>query len=98
MSEVQVASKTKQMMRLTRTIPERVETIRAHWCAPAWMENNETFRSIRAGSRSPMTCCYWCKRKFDDGEMISVASIESIGNKALCGKCANELMDSMGGE
>ena len=40
---------------------------------------------------NPLDTCYWCERKFNDGEIIGIASFKGKGNKVLCTGCADKI-------
>ena len=55
------------------------------------------FRAIRSKARNPMDTCFWCRHKFEDGELMALACFEEKkGNKVLCQDCADELLASDG--
>ena len=80
-------------MKLSRKIPARTETQTALWCRKDFLEMSQRFRDIRSKSRNPMDKCFWCKHKFEDGEMMALAYFGSNDNKTLCQGCATELLD-----
>ena len=77
-------------MRLTKRIPARTKTLRIRWLRKDFCQNTPRFRAIRGTAADPMDACYWCKHKFDDGEMMALAAVEGGANKALCQQCAEE--------
>ena len=78
---------------LSKQIPARTKTLTARWCRQDWMEIDDTFRAIRERSRNPMTSCFWCKHKFENGEMMALAAFDGkAGNRTLCQDCAAELL------
>lgn len=76
---------------MSKRIAARTRTLMATACTKDFMENSATFRRVRSGARNKMDCCFWCKRKFEDGEMMSLAFREKQKNVVLCRKCADEL-------
>ncbi len=79
---------------LRRLIPAHNKTITALWCKKEFMRMSQTYRDVRSRSRNPMDSCYWCKHKFDDGEMMALACFNTRGNKTLCQHCADVLLAS----
>ena len=79
---------------LSKKVPSRIRTAKARWCRKDWMEMSDKVRAIR-GPRDKMRLCYWCKHEFSNGEMMSIACFEGrVGNRTLCGMCADELLSS----
>lgn len=81
-------------LKISKRVPARTKTLTALWCHKSFCEMTPRFRAILAKSRRPMNTCYWCKHKFEDGEMMALAAFEVVGNQTLCGKCADELLAS----
>jgi hypothetical protein len=79
-------------MHLTKTIPEKKKTIRFRWCREELMEMSPSFRQARAAMLAPLNFCFWCNRKFEDGDPIALAQPEQGGNKVLCSDCASALL------
>jgi uncharacterized CHY-type Zn-finger protein len=79
-------------MQFTLQVPSRTVTYKATWCRLEWQEMDDRYREIRSRSRNPMTACFWCKRKFENGDMMALAHFENKGNKTLCQTCAKELI------
>ena len=88
------------MLKLTKTVPARIETFEAYACRLDFLTMCQRFRDIRGGSRHQMNSCHWCRHKFEDGEMMTLA-LSKQGNKALCRSCGEKLIasgtDSTGG-
>ena len=78
-------------MTLSKRIPARTMTLNAKWCRKDFIEMDKRYREIRAKHRNKMDTCYWCHHKFEDGEQMSLACIEGVGNKVFCSDCADEL-------
>lgn len=81
-------------MKLKRTIPKHKKTVHARWCRKEWMKMSDTFRAIRSGAKRKHDKCFWCKRIFEDGEMMALACFEKYGNRTLCQTCADKLIKS----
>ncbi len=81
-------------MKITRIIPARRLTLEAKWCHKEFCVIGPEYRAIRARCAKPMDSCFWCRRKFVDGEMMALACFLKIGNEVLCQECAQELLDS----
>jgi hypothetical protein len=80
------------MLVLSKKIPSYIKQVMARWCKKEFMEMSPEFRRIR-GEKDNMLNCYWCKHKFEDGEMMALASfVGKVGNGTLCQKCASELL------
>ena len=80
-------------MSLSKIIPARKETIKAHWCKKDFMKMSDRYKQIRKGFKNPMTSCFWCKHQFVNDEMMALACIKGKGNKVFCQKCADNLME-----
>ena len=77
---------------LTKKIPAHTKQVMARWCKKEFMEMSPEFRRIR-GEKDRMLHCYLCNHKFEDGEMMALASfVGKGGNRTLCQKCASELL------
>ena len=66
---------------------------RADWIRQEFLPYDETFRKARARMRTKMSSCFKCRHKFNDGEMMALASFGSKGNKVLCRNCAVALKE-----
>ena len=82
------------VMCLSRKVPARTKTLTAKWCRKEFLEMSPQYRAIRGTMRNKMDTCYWCKHKFQDGEMMALACFDGVkgGNKVLCQDCATELV------
>lgn len=74
---------------LSRTIPSRKETVKFVWIRRPFLKMCQEFRDARKKMR-PMDSCFWCKHKFEDGEVMNLAAREKGANVLLCDKCADE--------
>jgi uncharacterized CHY-type Zn-finger protein len=81
-------------MRLMKVVPARTVTVTFTWCRKDHLEMTERYRYIRSGYKQKLDKCYWCNHKFVDGEMMAIAHAENIGNKVLCGTCADKVLAS----
>ena len=52
----------------------------------------QRFRDVRSKSKDPGDKCFWCKHKFEDGEMMALACFGTKGNHTLCQDCADKLL------
>lgn len=79
--------------RLTKHVPAHNVTVRFDWVKIDWMCFDQRYRDARARMRKPLDSCYWCRRKFNDGEMMSLVSPPNGkgGNKLLCPDCAADI-------
>ena len=82
--------------KLKKRIPARTKTITFRWLRD-FMEMDNVYRSVRLNCGGTMLCCFWCKDKFQDGDRIWLAQLESPkgGNKVFCAKCAEEATDGL---
>lgn len=85
-------------MKLTKIIPARRHTITANWCRKDYIEMSPRYRNTRnrindgRDKIDRMCLCFWCKHRFEDGEMMSLVAFNGkVGNRVLCSKCATEL-------
>lgn len=81
------------MRELKKIIPEHVKRYRVLWLKQNFTTMSERYRRIRLDCGGSMLDCFWCEKKFKDGEKIALASLQSIngkigGNKTLCQSCA----------
>lgn len=79
-------------MKLSKTIPARVETVEFDWCRTAFTVMSERYRRVRAKVGGGLTSCYWCGSQFADGEPIALAAKANDRNVALCETCADKLI------
>jgi hypothetical protein len=75
------------MLKLTKTIPARTETLEILSVKRDWILMSKTFRGIRAKFSNRMDRCFWCEHVFEDEEAVALA-ITPKGNKSLCQACA----------
>lgn len=81
-------------MELTKNIPAHKHKIKFEWCKKDFMVMNQRFRDIRSKSKNPMNSCFWCHRKFQNGEMMALAHPSGKKNKVLCQSCADKLVSN----
>ncbi len=81
---------TSAPMKISRRIPARTETLSAIWCNKSFLAMKVEFRTYP----SPIKRCFWCRSKFDVGEMLALACLKGKGNKVLCQTCAEKLIES----
>jgi len=81
-------------MQLTKIVPKHTITQHFLWCKKNWITIDPAFRSIRSGAKNRMDTCFWCKYKFKDGELMSLAARDKGTNVVLCAECAGVLLDS----
>ncbi len=74
---------------LSRMIPARRKTVEFLWIKRDFMEMSQHYRDVRKRMKRPMDFCWWCKYKFEDGDMMGLAAISGKGNKLLCGLCVD---------
>lgn len=81
---------------LKKTIPEHIYTEEFNWIKLEFMPMSLKYRKIRQKMDYKGTCCFWCKRTINDGEMMALASVLGKGNRILCQECANEALGLTG--
>ncbi len=78
-------------MKLTKYVPAKFITIEFKWLKKEFTKMSPEFRRIRAHMSDPMDSCYWCKHKFEDGEMMALGNIKGKGeNHMFCQSCVAE--------
>ena len=80
-------------IKISRRIPARTETFHVVWASRDFMKMTPRFRDIRSKCRYKGDKCWWCKRPFDDGDMMALVAIKGKSNKLFCQKCAGEVKD-----
>jgi hypothetical protein len=83
---------TPVLLSLTKEVPARTETIVFLWVQRHVFKMDADFREIRSKHRNPLDTCFWCKYKFQDGDMMSLGGIAKRGNKMLCDDCYQEVI------
>lgn len=75
--------------KLERMVPEHKKTAIFTWVRSDFMPMSERFREIRAKMREAKDShkCWWCKHKFENGEMMGLAAQIGKGNVLLCQTC-----------
>lgn len=82
------------VMKLSRTIPARIQVETVLWCRTEYMKMSRQFRAVRAYATDKMSKCWWCGYRFLDGNMMALACFKDKGNKILCQDCASQLKAS----
>lgn len=83
-------------MQLSKWISARTKTVTFRWLRRDWMRMSTEYRSIRAKCRTPLDTCFWCNHKFEDGEMMALASVEEeSSNKLFCEWCLRDCVNFM---
>ncbi|KPK42092.1 MAG: hypothetical protein AMJ65_08200 [Phycisphaerae bacterium SG8_4] len=81
------------MLQLSKQIPAHRKTEKFRWCKQDFMLYGK-FRKAR--ERYRMLCvkqCYWCRRDFQDDDMMALAAPMKGKNRLLCQGCAKEMTD-----
>lgn len=81
---------------LSRIIPQRTKTVNFLWIKREFIEMSQRYRDARKSMGKPLDTCWWCRHKFEDGEMMGLAAVSGKLNKILCGSCidtASEAQD-----
>lgn len=73
---------------LARVIPTRIKSVKFLWCKRDFQRMGPEWRKTRARLK-PMNSCFWCKREFEDGEMMALACPEKGMNRLLCHACVD---------
>ena len=76
-------------MQFTKT---STTTYKADWILKDFILMTESYRTVRAKSRSKMDRCIKCGHKFVNGEMMGLGCFGGKGNKVICGECADNLL------
>lgn len=79
-------------MKLSKKIPSRIETVEFLWCQKKYMVMSQAYRKARSKLRSKMDSCFWCRAKFNDGDVMALACVSGKGNKTLCQSCADKVL------
>jgi hypothetical protein len=79
-----------QMMKLSKHIPRHVKSMKFTWVKRDFLVYGESFREARNGMKD-IRSCFWCKKEFDDGEMMALAGREHGVNVLLCHKCVDKM-------
>ena len=78
-------------LELSKRIPARTETVKFEWCRKNFTVMDQKYRAIRGEMQNPMDACFWCKYKFEDGDMLALAQIKGRRNVVLCQACVSEM-------
>jgi hypothetical protein len=81
-------------VKLSKRIPSRVETIRFIWLQKNFHKATKRYKELRKKYTGKEDICYWCKKHFEDDEMISLGSIIGKGNRTFCQKCISEVTNA----
>ncbi len=76
---------------ISRDVPARTETFEVIWARQEFMKMSPKFREIRAKMSYKGKRCWWCRKDFEDGDMMALVCIKTKGNKLFCQKCAAEI-------
>ena len=76
----------KSFTKTVTTVYEPLQIIRE------FMEYDENFIRIRSRSEYKGDSCFKCDRHFQFGEMISLVTLNSVGNKTMCQSCADDFV------
>lgn len=72
-------------MQLTKQIPARTKTMSFKACSKNYTTLADGWRKV---------CCFWCKRKFENGDAMALALAQKGRSRVLCQSCAAELLAS----
>ena len=76
---------------ISRRIPATTQSFEVLWARQAFMKMSPKFREIRANHSYKGNRCWWCRKDFEDGDMMALVCIKTKGNKLLCQKCGAEI-------
>jgi len=79
---------------MTPIIKSVTTTYTPEWIKQEFMAYGSVFRKAREGQRQKLNACFSCNHRFNDGEMMALASFGKHGNKVLCQKCAIKIKTS----
>ena len=79
----------RRVPKLTKIIPARRVTENFMWVRREWMTFGQYRNARETHKMSVDRRCFWCKKKFEDGDQIALAG-RRRGNKLLCVECAEE--------
>jgi hypothetical protein len=79
-------------MKLSKIIPERVETIEFRWIRKDWLTAKQFNDSRAMVNLSLTTHCYWCNHKFEDDEYMAIGGAKRQVNRIICQSCADEAL------
>ena len=82
-------------MKLTKKVPARTASIELDWIKPNYTTMSIRFREIRSKSKHKMDCCYWCKYRFWDGDVMALGHVKDKGNKIYCNECNDKAQQSI---
>lgn len=73
---------------LIKKVPAPTVTLKILWMKSDFMKFG-TFREIREKVKMKVqSVCYFCRRSFEDDEMLALGCVEGKGNKLFCQSCA----------
>lgn len=78
---------------LSKVVPKHTRTIKFRWCKHDFKLFG-AFRAVRERSQGlkEFDKCFWCKKPFEDADMMALAQPVKGGNKVLCQSCAAQLV------
>ena len=57
------------------------------WIKRDFMLMSQKYRDARKRMGTKRDSCFWCRHKFEDGEMMGLGAIKGKLNQMLCGTC-----------
>ena len=82
-----------ETMKLTRIIPAHRKTMELTWLKKEFVTVTPRILKIWKDTKQS-SCCYWCKHRFDVGEVVALAGVKNEVNRVLCQACAKEARDA----
>lgn len=78
---------------LSKVVPRHVRTEKFRWVKRDFMQFG-VFKEARLRTRRSLGAfdkCWWCKKPFEDADMMALAQPEKGANRTLCQPCAGQL-------
>lgn len=86
-------------LQLSKKVPKYVRVEKFNWLQRDFMLMSDDYRAVPARHYlKPFDACYWCHKKFVNGEMMSLAQTTKGGNRLLCQHCAEQMTAVDGNE
>jgi len=79
------------MLSLSKVIPEHTMTENFRWVSREFMLFSKYVNVRKKCNLSIDNTCFWCKKKFEDSEMMALAAREKKENVLLCQKCVDKM-------
>jgi hypothetical protein len=79
---------------LSKIVPQHRSTVEFTWIHPSWMLFG-TFKAARERMKLSKIyqACFWCKKPFEEADMMALAGRPKGANVILCQGCAASAND-----